>query len=1027
MTSVSGGFGFTCGVEWLATEKIEVHGCTGLSWGNADNLVEQLARLNQLLADHPCFFDGAKLIRASPTGADVFALRRDAAGRSQSVLSLINTDPDKPHAVDLEAPFLAGFLTENQGSLSKTLADLLGSKPPVFESLPSGKWRVTLAPGASHCLTVENPPAKGAGETYRRRRAQAAWALGALARILDPEEIGPFDWRALGEFASDDPAGFLTLLTELDRALARTDLLAALNMAKSVPRYPPVIVWTPADARRVTPVPDKHWLLIVSPDPFRAFLRPGATTPRCAESIPSRDAFIAAFPPDSKAGRAELEVELWRKPVSRVTASLQFLSERWTAGAADGGSFRGPPEAALVLLTNGRGGMSRLCVDVGRITSKYDCLVGANLHPSVPVDRHVFAKRVRIWAMANGFLSPLNGETLTRFEADPVARWLFTVPTGDGHTVPIGMTAAMVPGENTTQIQFEREPGPTEADAVEVRLTIRVDLEDRNFHWETKRNPGAEAHFESHVRVLPNQAGFDFDPAEDRHLRVTTSAGVFHRNPEWSENIPHPVEATRGMTGSGDAYSPGWFDFPLPAGHKVILAAECDPKPEPAPDFPAVALRPPTQAGTIADSEEETFSKQMRQAIQSFVVRRDAGKTVIAGYPWFLDWGRDTLICARGMLSAGMVDEVEQILRTFGRFEEEGTLPNTIHGEDASNRETSDAPLWFGLVCEEWSTRGYDAAAPLSSPGVERAPEALRALYHRPIDAKGRTLFDVLRSIATHYAKGTSTGIGMDPGSGLIWSPAHFTWMDTNHPACTPREGYPIEIQVLWIRLLRQLARIDSGPEAQSWTDLAHHAEESLHRFYWLDAQGWWADVLHAGKGVPAHLAAIDDALRSNGLLAVSLEAVKGERAQRSVEAARRHLVIPGAVRSLAPLPVKRPLEIRGGDGRLLNQPQEPYWGRYEGDEDTRRKPAYHNGTAWVWVLPVFAEALFRAWDKSPASRAAAKGYLLSLQPLLEDGCIGQLPEILDGDSPHLPRGCDAQAWSATEALRVWQILTEKV
>jgi glycogen debranching enzyme len=122
-------------------------------------------------------------------------------------------------------------------------------------------------------------------------------------------------------------------------------------------------------------------------------------------------------------------------------------------------------------------------------------------------------------------------------------------------------------------------------------------------------------------------------------------------------------------------------------------------------------------------------------------------------------------------------------------------------------------------------------------------------------------------------------------------------------------------------------------------------------------------------------------------------------------------------------LPVSPPLAVYGNHGQLLNDPTNPYWGRYEGDEDTRRKPAYHNGTAWTWMLPVFCEALARAWDFDPAAVAAARSYLASMEALLDEGCVGQFPEILDGDAPHSQRGCDAQAWAATEALRVWKLL----
>ena len=267
----------------------------------------------------------------------------------------------------------------------------------------------------------------------------------------------------------------------------------------------------------------------------------------------------------------------------------------------------------------------------------------------------------------------------------------------------------------------------------------------------------------------------------------------------------------------------------------------------------------------------------------------------------------------------------------------------------------------------------------------------------------------------------------MDRASSLIWSPSHFTWMDTNFPAGTPRQGYPVEIQALWIRLLRQLERLEQGRAASKWKELADSAETSLRDLFWLDEVGWYSDVLVADAGQPAVGAVKDDALRSNSLFVVSLGLASGSRAQRCVEAARRYLVVPGALRSLAPLPVKTPLPIRSGSGNLLNDPHAPYWGRYEGDEDTRRKPAYHNGTAWTWTFPSFCEALAKAWDHSPSAMATARSYLGSMSYLLDEGCLGHVPEILDGDAPHQYSGCDAQAWGATEALRVWRLLNPGV
>jgi predicted glycogen debranching enzyme len=281
----------------------------------------------------------------------------------------------------------------------------------------------------------------------------------------------------------------------------------------------------------------------------------------------------------------------------------------------------------------------------------------------------------------------------------------------------------------------------------------------------------------------------------------------------------------------------------------------------------------------------------------------------------------------------------------------------------------------------------------------------------------------VLESIAANYAKGTPNAIRMDADSALIWSPSHFTWMDTNYPAATPREGYPVEIQALWIRLLRQLAGVGDKAQKKHWNDLADRALASLEKYFWLEDRGFYADVLIAGRNQSAAQAKASDALRSNCLFLISLGLVAGEHAKRCVEAAQRYLVVPGALRSLAPLPVSVPLPVHGNNGRLLNDPSNPYWGRYEGDEDTRRKPAYHNGTAWTWTFPVFCEALAAAWNFSPDAVAAARAYLGSVDRVMTEGCLGQIPELLDGDAPHAQRGCDAQAWGVTETLRVWKLL----
>ncbi|MDW7979872.1 MAG: amylo-alpha-1,6-glucosidase [Verrucomicrobiales bacterium] len=994
LASVTGGFGFTCGVEWLAREKIDVHAITGLAWGNPDNLVAELARLNWLLANHPCFFDGAKLTRLSPVDSAVLALRRDSAEGKDSVLVLVNTDTSNPQTIAIAPKALAGM-----GELK---FDLLGQTLPEINRIDDGTLRFVLPPAASYCLAAAPAPKGLSGGAYRRMRAQAAWAIRALARTMPIEQMPDLDWQWLAAQVDQSPRVFLAAAAAASRVGDPNALIQLIEEYTHGTAYPQVVTWRPSDCRRITVVPAQHWLLIHDDVPFRAVLKLDVVgeLPVHVESVPTASGHVACFGPYALSAVGSLELERYGAEPKRVVAELRFVDPSPLFPAR----FYAPPDDALALLTNGIGGMAQIRVDLGSIRSKYDCVLAANLHPRVPVDRHVFVKRIRVWVNADGFISPLDGRNLAAFEPGPPAVWEFVANAGDARTVQVCMVADMLEGANTTVFKFSR-PSPERAvgkqlpPEADVRLTVRLDIEDRNFHWETQRNAGSEYHFTTHTQPLPDRPGFIFAPAPDRQLRAFSSAGEYHPQPEWCQNIPHPVEATRGLIASGDAYSPGWFELPLPPGATVTVVVTAESEDPSHASLEIEKRRPATQDAAYS------IEAQLTRAIRAFVVRRNGGKTIIAGYPWFLDWGRDALICARGLIAAGLIDEAKQLLLTFARLEENGTLPNALAGEMATNRDTSDAPLWFAIACE--------AAADVLGD----------AFYHTRIGKAELTVADVLADIAANYINGTPNGIRVDPDSCLVWSPAHFTWMDTSFPACTPREGYPIEIQALWIRLLRLIARLDLPQRGYDWNRLAARACDSLNTLYWLERKGYFADVLLAKPGEPAVKAVQDDALRSNFLLAISLGVLTDARARRALDAAIQYLVVPGAVRSLAPLPVAVPLPIYGRDGQLLNNPTEPYWGRYEGDEDTRRKPAYHNGTAWTWSLPVFCEALARAWNFAPEAVHAARCYLASVAELMTKGCLGHIPEILDGDAPHTPRGCDAQAWSVTETLRVWKLL----
>jgi starch synthase (maltosyl-transferring) len=1072
LTSVSGGFGFTCGVEWLAPEKVNVHAARGLRWGHPNNIVPELARLHELLLEHPCFRDGTTLTRVSRPDSVVHALHRKAAGTADSVLVLVNTDPTREQKIALDPAVLHPFALPASGE------DLLEQPIPAWRRLAGGEVEFTMPPAAVCCLEIAkagttsspssdkptagqtSPGNKQGHSSYAQARARAAWAVTALCERMPAEEIGRFDWVWLAKWVEQDPVRFLGALAGLGEVGAQTDLRLVLERRAGEHPYPQVVTWRVSDSTRVVSVPPGHWVALLDSGPFRATLTLGESWVRHARSIPVQDGHVACFAPLTGVGDARLELEFYAGGTPRVVAGLRYLDLPGTTEPVSGIAAPAPtPHGApvtlasaasahrpglpaatgdspwLALLTNGRGGMARLSVDLGRICSKYDCLLGANLDPLVPVDRHIFAKRLRAWVLADGFITPLSGDNLVGFEAGPPAVWHFLANAGDGRAVEIKLTAWMLAERNSVCLRFHRPDFPPALGRelpkeCQVSLTVRVDIEDRNFHFETHRNGGTEHHFATHCHPLPQSTaeagtgalgtsgpvGFVFSPAADRQLRVLCGRGVYHHEAEWCEHISHPIEASRGMVAEGDAYSPGWFEIPLckEDSATLVVTAEKDEIPgvegkvlsEAARSVP-VCPRVEERGGDDAAPSTDPFEDRLEAAARTFVVRRGKARTVIAGYPWFLDWGRDTLISARGLLAAGLREEVAQLLAVFGRFEDRGTLPNALYGDDASNRDTSDAPLWYGVLAQEWS----------GGPGHA-------GLLSSPVGAQGKTIAEVLRSIATHYIRGTLNGIRMDPESGLIWSPSHFTWMDTNHPAGSPREGYPVEIQVLWIRLLRQMEELGLPSPEPGWKALAERAAASLEERFWLERSGWLSDVLQAGPGTPARAAVPTNCFRPNCLFAVSFGLLTGERARRLVTAAQRYLLVPGALRSLAPLPVTPPLPIYARDGRLLNDPEKPYWGRYEGDEDTRRKPAYHNGTAWTWLLPTFCEALARAWDFQPTAVAAGRTYLRGLTRLMEEGCLGHIPEIVDGDAPHQARGCDAQAWSATEALRVWKQLS---
>ena len=977
--SHQGGFAFTNGVEWLATEKIDVHGAPSLNWGAAENQVDLIRRLNALLRSHPAFFPDTEQRMIQTGQGNHLVLRRCHRPTGQTLLIAVNLDAEQPGQAQWPTAEMA----------QTDLFDLLGDEP-VTASSKNSQNRIDLAPGQIRCLTADtgdrsalsqalaSPRALPARVLDQRLRAKA---LAVWSHFQGPSDLADFDAGSAAGALAADPAEFCRQLAP-----------------KGAP--PKVVTWSwPTDLRREVMVPPEHFLLVSAEAPFRARMAENGRTLVYEESLDggSRGHFALFNPLPVRKRSVDLFLSVYDSTEKRpAKARLRFLprvSETQVQGVFGRKALLG--DRMIYLGTNGRGGMLRAAAAWGRLFSRYDALLAANFNPDWPEDRWVLLTRIRAWLVYQKYSQEICVDCQTDFLWEPggPGRWTFAVPTGQGEHVRITLTLAMADKENRMALTAHRHRAGEVADRLHddrpVTLIFRPDVESRNFHETTKAFTGPEKTFPDAVRPRPD--GFVFDPTPGKGLEMAIAPGRFVSEPEWQYMVHRPVEAERGLDPDSDLFSPGYFSLALAGGETGVLTARTD-ETTPTPG------NAPTPLESIPGRDPVTV---LAKSLEQYLVRRGNHLTVIAGYPWFLDWGRDTLIVTRGLIAAGMTAAARDVLIQFAAFSQGGTLPNMIRGNDTGNRDTSDAPLWLFTACRDLM-----------------AAEGSTALLGA--DCNGRSLGRALLDIGGHLMAGTDNGIAMDPTSGLIFSPSHFTWMDTNHPAGTPRQGYPVEIQALWHAALVLLADMDRGPESQPWRQTAEQVETAIKTLFFLPHKGYLADCLVAAPGTPAAAATADDALRPNQLFAVTLGALSDTVLCRQVLAACEVLLVPGGLRSLADRPVDHPLPIVH-QGRRLNDPHQPYQGHYEGDEDSQRKPAYHNGTAWTWLLPSFCEAWAAVYG--PQAHEAALSWLASGIDLTGSGCVGHIPELLDGDAPHRPRGCDAQAWGVSELLRVWNKL----
>ena len=643
------------------------------------------------------------------------------------------------------------------------------------------------------------------------------------------------------------------------------------------------------------------------------------------------------------------------------------------------------------LVTNGIGGYAAGTI-AGVLSRRYHGLLVAALTPPLgrtllvaKLDETVYADGQRYGLATNrwgdGSVDPQGYRFIEGFRLEgttPV--WTFAL--GDGL---LEKRIWMQPGENTTYVQYRRQRGNA---PIELSLRVLVNYRDyhgntqgQNWQMETGRVPDG-VYVQAFAEAVP--------------YYILCDRNDFQLHHDWYHGFDLTMERYRGLSDRDDHLCVASLAITLEPGESVLLAASTVRRPSldggatwaarVAYERQCLEQAQPTAAQQGTQGLTQEHFQQLVLAADQFIVDRPLvdepeGKTVIAGYPWFGDWGRDTMISLPGLtLATGRFQIARTIICTFARYLDRGMLPNLFpDAGETPEYNTVDAILWYF--------------------------EAIRAYYAATGDeALLREIWPQLTAVIDWHQRGTRYHIHLD-SDGLIYAGepgVQLTWMDAKVGdwVVTPRIGKPIEISALWYNALRCMEQFAGvlGKPVQDYKTLAQHTLTGFQRF-WQGAYCY--DVLDGPEGD-------DGALRPNQIFAVSLPLVGGEigsslltldQQRAVVDVCGRELLTSHGLRSLAP-----------------SHPQ--YIGTY-GGTPLQRDGSYHQGTTWGWLLGPYVEAHYRVYKDV----AQAKELLKPLVQHLNGGCLGSLSEIFDGDAPMTPRGCFAQAWTVAEVLRVWRLL----
>ena len=624
------------------------------------------------------------------------------------------------------------------------------------------------------------------------------------------------------------------------------------------------------------------------------------------------------------------------------------------------------------LETNGIGGFCSSTI-IGLNTRRYHGLLTAATKP--PVGRLVLLSKLEETLVLDGrsyelsanqypgVVHPQGFNYQTGFRLDP-----FPVFTYEVEGIRVEKSVFMVQGQNTTVVEYHIVE-PTRA--VDAKLVVRPLIAFRDYHGTTHEN----AALNRQIETAPGE--ITFRPYGDlAALHLAHDDAEIDSTGFWYRDFQYAIEQERGLDFVEDLFSPCDISFTLGKERPVRLIASTEPHKIAQVEAYRDAAIKRRKAPEPRDGSE--LVNLLTTAADQFIVARNQGETVIAGYHWFADWGRDTMIALPGLtLASGRWDVAKNILAEFGTHVDRGMLPNRFpDAGEAPEYNTVDATLWFF--------------------------EAVRSFlqYTKDYDFVRTNLYAVLRDITDWHVKGTRYQIHVDD-DGLLFSGepgVQLTWMDAKvgDLVITPRHGKPVEIQALWynaLRFMEQLAATfkDAGA-AEQYGAMAVKARDSFNELFWNEELGCLYDVING--------ASRDASIRPNQVIAISLTntMLSKERAASVLRVVEHNLLTPRGLRTLSP-----------GD------PQ--YVGRYAGGPNSR-DAAYHQGTVWPWLMGPYITAYAKTFGKKAGRKFSAE-WLQNFQDHFHEACLGQVSEIFDGDAPHTPRGCVAQAWSTAEMLRV--------